>query len=163
VIEQKGALTRFSFDLWNEIAARLKVKSTYHVVADIAALTDDLRTKRVDLVASPVFITSARDAEFDFSHTIMDVGLGILVRDTGDAAGGTSPLHDLLRIFLSPTIFVWLGVGVILIPAHIIWFLDRRHPIASLRASAIFLEYFTRCFGLPRRSFPKCRAFPASG
>ena len=165
VMEKDGALTGFSIDLWNEITARLKVKSTYHVVADIAALTDDLRTKRVDLVASPVFITSARDAEFDFSHTIMDAGLGILVRGTGDAARRTSPLYDLLQIFLSPTIFVWLGVGLllILIPAHIIWFLDRRHPLASLRASAIFPEYFTRCFGLPRRSFPKCREFPASG
>jgi hypothetical protein len=37
----------------------------------------------------------------------MDAGLGILVRDTGDAARGMSPLHDLLQIFLSPTIFVW--------------------------------------------------------
>ena len=165
VMEQNGALTGFSIELWNNIATRLNVKSRYHVVNDVAALTDDLRAKRVDLVASPVFITSARDAEFDFSHTIMDAGLGILVRGTGDAARRTSPLHDLLQIFLSPTIFVWLGVGLllILIPAHIIWFLDRRHPIASLRASAIFLEYFTRCFGLPRRSFPKCRAFPASG
>ena len=52
-MEQNGELTGFSIDLWNEIAARLKVKSTYHLVADIAALTDDLRAKRVDLVASP--------------------------------------------------------------------------------------------------------------
>jgi polar amino acid transport system substrate-binding protein len=148
VMEQNGALTGFSIDLWNEIATRLKVKSTYHVVADVVALTDDLRAKRVDLIASPVFITSARDEEFDFSHTIMDAGLGILVRGTGDAARGPSPLHDLLQIFLSPTIFVWLGVGLllILIPAHIIWFLDRRHPAGIVEGERYFPGIFHAMF-----------------
>ena len=148
VMEKDGALTGFSIDLWNEITAQLKVKSTYHVVADIAALTDEVRTKRVDLVASPVFITSARDEEFDFSHTIMDEGLGILVRDTGGAARRTSPLHDLLQIFLSPTIFEWLGVGLllILIPAHIIWFLDRRHPAGIVESERYFPGIFHAMF-----------------
>jgi len=144
VMEQNGALTGFSIELWNNIATRLNVKSRYHVVNDVAALTDDLRAKRVDLVASPVFITSARDEEFDFSHAIMEAGLGILVRD--DAARA-SPL-DLLQIFLSPTTFVWLGVALllILIPAHIIWFLDRRSPDSVVESEHYFPGIFHAMF-----------------
>jgi polar amino acid transport system substrate-binding protein len=128
VIEQRGELFGFSIELWNAIASRLNVKTSYQVVANTTALIADMRAKHLDLVASPVYITSARDAEFDFSQTIMDVGLGILVRESGEPAKPPSPFLDLLRLLLSPAIFVWLGISLalILIPAHIVWLLDRR-------------------------------------
>jgi polar amino acid transport system substrate-binding protein len=113
-MNEKGELTGFSIELWNAIAARLNVKSTYRMAAEPADLYADMRAKRIDLVASPVFITSERDEEFDFSHPVMETGLGIMVLEAPTVGSADHPLRDLLKIFLSPTILVWLGVGLLL-------------------------------------------------
>jgi len=127
VMEQNGQLTGFSIELWNGIAAQLKVKSDFHVVPDAAALFKEMRGQQLDVIVSPVFITSARDAEFDFSYPVMESGFGIMILDTGDTKP-VSPLGELLHIFFSPSLLVWLGVALLLIvvPAHLIWFFDRR-------------------------------------
>jgi len=147
VIERNGALAGFSIDLWNEIAVRLKAKSNYHVVPDAAVLFEDMRARRIDLVVSPVFITSQRDAEFDFSHPVMEAGLGIMVLGSPTTAP-LNPLRGLLQIFLSTTNLVWLGVAAlfILIPAHIIWFLDRRSPNSIVESGKYFPGIFHAMF-----------------
>ncbi|HYL59594.1 MAG TPA: transporter substrate-binding domain-containing protein [Candidatus Acidoferrales bacterium] len=128
VIDENGVLTGFSVDLWDAIAARLKLKSDYQVMNDTSALFDSMKSNKTDIVISPVYITSARDAQFDFSYPIGDAGLGILVRDTGESERPANPLLDLVDLLLSPMILVWLGIAavLILIPAHILWLLDRR-------------------------------------
>ena len=65
VMEQNGTLTGFSIDLWNAIAARLKVKTSYQIVPDVSHLEEALRSKNADLTTG-LFITSARDTDFDF-------------------------------------------------------------------------------------------------
>ena len=60
VMEQNGTLTGFSVDLWNAIAARLKVKTSYQIVPDVSHLEEALRSKNADLTVG-LFITSARD------------------------------------------------------------------------------------------------------
>jgi polar amino acid transport system substrate-binding protein len=148
VMKEKGELTGFSIDLWNAIAARMNVKSIYREAAEPADLYADMRAKRIDLVVSPVFITSARDEEFDFSHPVMETGLGIMVREAATAGSADHPLRDLLHIFLSPTILVWLGIGLllILIPAHIVWFLDRRSPDDIIPTEKYFPGIFHAMF-----------------
>ncbi len=133
VMEQNGTLTGFSVDLWNAIAARLKLKTSYQIVPDVGALEEAMRSKSADLTLS-VFITSARDEVFDFSLPIMEAGLQIMVRDTGKKAGTANPLSDLLRLLFSRTTVLWLGMAllIVLIPAHVIWFLDRRQPDSML-------------------------------
>lgn len=148
VMNEKGELTGFSIELWKAIAARLNVKTTYRMAATPAALYADMRAKQIDLVVSPVFITSARDEEFDFSHPVLETGLGIMVLEAPAAGAADHPLRDLLQIFLSPTILVWLSVGLllILIPAHIIWFLDRRSADGIIPTEKYFPGIFHAMF-----------------
>ena len=129
VMEQNGHLTGFSIDLWQAISAQLSAKTSYRIVSDIAALEQDLRSKRVDLVASPVTVTLARDEELDFSLPVLQAGMQIMVRDTGEAAEPSSPLRDLLRLLFSKTAAIWLAIAflLILIPAHLVWLAERRH------------------------------------
>jgi polar amino acid transport system substrate-binding protein len=133
VMEQNGTLTGFSVDLWNAIAARLKVKSSFQIVPDVSHLEEALRSKNADLTLS-LFITSARDQEFDFSIPTIQAGLQIMVRDTGEKAQTVNPLWDMLRLIFSQTTLLWLGMALLLvvIPAHVIWFLDRRDPNSML-------------------------------
>ena len=133
VMEQNGTLTGFSIDLWNAIAARLKLKTSYEIMPDAGALEEAMRSKRADLTVS-LFITSARDEAFDFSIPTLQAGLQIMVLDTGERAQTSNPLSDLLRLLFSRTTVLWLGVAllIVLIPAHVIWFLDRRDPDSML-------------------------------
>jgi polar amino acid transport system substrate-binding protein len=72
------------------------------------------------------FYTSERDKSFDFSHPILEAGLQVLVRGAGQNAEAT-PLRDVLALLFSRSAVIWLGVGliIILIPAHVVWLLDR--------------------------------------
>src|SRR5271170_3238847 len=93
VMEQNGTLTGFSVDLWNAIAARLKVKTSYQIVPDVSHLEEALRSKNTDLIIG-LFITSARDEDFDFSIPTLQAGLQVMVRDTGQTTQTTSPVWD---------------------------------------------------------------------
>ena len=143
VIEQNGNLTGFSVDLWNAIAARLNFRTTFEIEPDVSSLENSLRSKKADLVLS-LFITSARDQDFDFSIPTLQAGLQILVRDTGERSGSPNPLLDLLRLLFSRTTAVWLGVAflLVLIPAHVIWFLERRHADSMLSTPNYFPGIF---------------------
>ena len=127
VIEQDGKLTGFSIDLWEEVAARLKTKSDFRMASEVAAGFDALRSKQVDLIVSGVLITPERDKEFDFSYAILEAGQQIMVRNAGDAIP-PNPFLDLFGLLLTKTTLLWLGVAVLLmlIPAHLVWWLERR-------------------------------------
>jgi len=128
VFEQDGKLTGFSIDLWEEVAVRLKTKSDYQVAPEVAAGFDALRSKKADLIVSAVLITPERDKEFDFSYAILEAGQQVMVRNTGDAVV-PNPLLELLGLLLTKTTLLWLGIAVLfmLIPAHLIWLLERRY------------------------------------
>jgi len=128
VIEREQALTGFSMDLMNEIANRMRLKVSYTIAPDVRALLEEVRSRRVELGIAAISITAAREAEFEFSQPILTAGLQIMTR--GQASAGANPLGDMLRLLISWTSLAWLGIGglLILIPAHIVWFLERRHP-----------------------------------
>ncbi len=129
VIEEDGRLSGFSIDLWNAIADRMKVKSSFAPYPNVAAALDAVRSGKADTAIAAISITEERDREFDFSQPMLAAGLQIMVRGS-DAAGEASPLRDLLRLLFSTTILTWLGIAAILIivPAHLIWWLERRDP-----------------------------------
>lgn len=129
VMEQNGALTGFNIELWNAIAARLNLRTSYQILPDGGALEEAMRSNRADLTVAPVVITSARDAAFDFSIPTSEASLQIMVRATGEKARVAGPLRELLRLLFSRTTVVWLGIALllVLIPAHLVWLVERRH------------------------------------
>ncbi|MFZ2061760.1 MAG: transporter substrate-binding domain-containing protein [Candidatus Binatus sp.] len=147
VMERNGTLTGFSVDLWNAIAARLKVKSSFQIEPDVSHLEEALRSKNADLIVG-IFITSARDTDFDFSIPTLQAGLQIMVRDTGQTAQTTSPLRDMLRLLFSRTTMVWLGIALVLvlIPAHIVWLFERRRPNGIISGPNYFPGIFEAFF-----------------
>jgi polar amino acid transport system substrate-binding protein len=100
VMEEDGKLTGFSIDLWNEIAARLSLTTNYEQTRDMNAMAEALRSKTADVAVTPIDYTTERDREFDFSHPTLEVGLQIMVRDTG-AGPSSTPLHDVLALLFS--------------------------------------------------------------
>ncbi|MFT3731072.1 MAG: transporter substrate-binding domain-containing protein [Hyphomicrobium sp.] len=127
VQKTNGQLTGFSIDLWNAVAARLGAKTTFIEMGDVNSLLNSVRTGQADLGISAISITAERDKIFDFSQPMLSAGLQILVRGKSDQ-GAPNPLQGFMRLILSPMILVWLGIAAILIvvPAHIVWLLERR-------------------------------------
>jgi len=147
VMEQNGTLTGFSVDLWNAIAARLKVKTSYQIVPDVSHLEDAMRSKNADVVIG-LFITSARDTDFDFSIPTLQAGLQVMVRDTGEKAETANPVWDMLRLLFSRTTIVWLGIALllVLIPAHLVWLFERRRPNGIISSPNYFPGIFEAFF-----------------
>src|SRR5262245_43549240 len=128
VVEQPGGkLSGFSIELWDKIAEKLKLQSSYQIAPDVRSLLDDVRSGKADVGVAAISITAAPEQEFDFSQPILNGGLQIMVRGRGQDAE-SSPLRDLLGLLFSSTILVWLGIAVLLIilPAHLVWYLERR-------------------------------------
>lgn len=129
VIENKpGEYTGFSIDLWDAIAARLGVKTTYHASEDVPALLKRVADGEADLGISAISVTAERNQTFDFSQPMMDSGLQILVR--GEGQGLANPLKGLFDSLFSEAALIWLGIAamLIIIPGHIVWWLERREP-----------------------------------
>jgi polar amino acid transport system substrate-binding protein len=143
VVDQNGTLTGFSIDLWNKIAEHLQLKVRYEVAPDVRALLDEVRDGKADVGVAAISITSAREAAYDFSHPILNAGLQIMVRGKGQETD-SNPLMDLLGLLFSKTILLWLGIALILIllPAHIVWLLERRHPNGILPTDKYFPGIF---------------------
>lgn len=127
VMAEDGRRTGFTIELWDEIAKRQQWTTTYVDVENVAAQLSDVTTKRADVGAGAISITAERMKKFDFSQPIMGAGLQILVPSRELAEPG---IKNFLPLLFSKTMLVWLlgGLALALIPAHIIWLTERRHP-----------------------------------
>src|SRR5258705_2922057 len=146
VIEDKGALRGFSIDLWNSISARLNRATEYLVMSDVGELPDAVGDGRADLGIAAISITSEREGRFDFSQPILNAGLQILVRGAAENAE-PSPVH-LMRLFFSRTLLIWLGIALLLImiPAHLVWVVERHHRNGIIPSRNYFPGIFHAMF-----------------
>jgi hypothetical protein len=146
VIEDKGALRGFSIDLWNSISARLDRETEYLVMSDVGEVLDAVGNGRADLGIAAISITSERESRFDFSQPILNAGLQILVRGAAENAE-PSPAH-LMRLFFSRTLLIWLGIALLLImiPAHLVWVVERHHRNGIIPSRNYFPGIFHAMF-----------------
>jgi polar amino acid transport system substrate-binding protein len=143
-IEENGELGGFSIELWKNIAQELKVKSVFNKVQTITNLLNEVKSKRSDLAISAISVTSQREKYFDFSQPIFDSGLQILVRSQGPQ----SSIGRLLSSIFTPSLLQLLGIMalIVLIPAHIIWLVERKHDGGFLENSNYFPGIFKACW-----------------
>ena len=144
VIEENGELGGFSIELWKNIAQELDIKSDFQRTVSVTDLLSAIESKKVDLGISAISVTAQREQNFDFSQPIFDSGLQILVRSQGTQ----SSLGRLIDSLFTPEFFQLLGIMllVILIAAHIIWLVERKHQGGFLENSAYFPGIFKACW-----------------
>ena len=147
VVQQNGQLSGFSIDLWNAIAAKRHWTTHFDVVPDVDAQLAAVSAKKDDVAVGAVSITADRDLRYDFSQPILGGGLQILTR-TQKAGPEATAFDSLMHLLFSPSVLVWLGiaVGLTIVPAHIVWFLERRHPEGMLGSKSYFPGIFQAFF-----------------
>jgi polar amino acid transport system substrate-binding protein len=144
VTEENGELGGFSIELWKNIAQELDIKSEFKKTGTVTELLNTVKSKRVDAGIAAISVTSQREQDFDFSQPIFDSGLQILVRNQGHH----SSIGRLVDSLFTPALFQLLGIMllIILIPAHIVWLVERHHKGGFLENSSYFPGIFKACW-----------------
>lgn len=125
VFEENGNLTGFSVELWQAIAKQLNVTSEFVVKPTVRDLLASVNNHEANLGIAAISITAERELKWDFSQPMFDAGLQILVSAQAAESNllGTIVAGIFTRDFL---LMIGLVVLLIAIPAHIVWFLERR-------------------------------------
>lgn len=111
-------------DIWDELADRLGVTTTFVRMPTFAALLESARSGAVDVALSPMAITEERERVTDLTHSLYHSGMRIAVRKHSDT-GFLSAVRSLLSWNLAA-----LCGGVLLLvlaSGHLLWAFERRH------------------------------------
>ena len=128
VVTQNDSRSGFTIDVWEEIAKREGWSTKFVDASGVDGQLKALAQGRADVAAGAISITAGRSASYDFSQPILNAGLQILVPADAHAQASLPGLKDFLALLFSKSMLVWLGAALALavIPAHIIWLLERR-------------------------------------
>lgn len=136
VMKEGDELQGFSIDLWKALAREMGVESRYVVKETLPDLFAEVRDGSAALAISAISITAEREKLFDFSQPMFDAGLQIMV--SADRGNQGSGFASLLSLFSSKALRELLLVLVVLIllPAPLIWLVERRHPTSFVPSSS---------------------------
>lgn len=138
-MEEHGKYTGFSMELWQKVAEELGKSFKIVVYPTLPEVLSAVQTRKVEVAIAAISITADREGKVDFSYPMFNSGLQILVRSPKQSGFVPNLLRDLISpIFLQLFAF---ALGMVVVAAHIIWLLERRHP-----KSAIDEAYFPGIF-----------------
>src|SRR5947199_9308925 len=119
VYEEKGQLTGFSIELWQEISKQLNVKSEFIVKPSVRELLDATRSKEADLAIAAISITADREIDCDFAQPMFGAGLQILTPAEGMRTGIVADI--VAGVFCSAGLpILGLVFLIILVTAHLL-------------------------------------------
>ena len=145
VFEEKGSLTGFSIELWNEIAKQLNVRSEYVIKPTVKELLASVNNHETALGIAAISITAERELQWDFSQPMFDAGLQILAPVQGDRAGVVKSI--VANLFSAAVVPYVLAVTFILVViAHLVWWFEQRHPSGMLTDKNYFPGIFEVCW-----------------
>ncbi len=126
VMQSADGYTGFSWELWQQAAAELKLTYDVQSVASISQLLQLLRDRQIDIAVADLSITGARFHTMDFTEPYIDAGLRIMIDE--DRHTGMGSLMTELRLGGHLRIYGWIGVFIVL-GTIALTLIDRRyHP-----------------------------------
>lgn len=145
VFEENRTLTGFSIELWQEIGRQLNAQSEFIIKPSVKELLEATRSKELDLAIAAISITAEREIDWDFSQPMFDAGLQILTPAQGTQGG---LLAAIIAGVFSFAVLPILGLVLlmILVPAHLVWFFERRNSTGMLAHRSYFPGIFEACW-----------------
>lgn len=145
VVEENGRLTGFSIELWHEIARQMNVRTEFVIKPTVRDLLASVNDEEAQAGIAAISITAERELKWDFSQPMFDAGLHIL---TPAQTGGASAVRAVVaNLFSAATLPYVIGVALILIVmAHLIWWLERRNPTGMLSHQNYYPAIFEACW-----------------
>jgi len=131
VTEENRKPIGFSIDLWNKIAQDLKVDTQWVYYDSTSALVNAAKNGDIDAGISAVTITSSREKEIDFSSSMYELGLQVMVDASKSSASVLELMGKEIKKMMSlETTFMFLLF--LLITMHLRWFVDKRDEHSNL-------------------------------
>jgi polar amino acid transport system substrate-binding protein len=145
VFEENRALTGFSIELWQEISRQLNAQSEFIMKPSVKELLEGTRSKELDLAIAAISITAEREIDWDFSQPMFDAGLQILTPAQGTQGGLVAAI--IAGVFSSAVLpILGLVLLMILVPAHLVWFFERRNSTGMINHRSYFPGIFEACW-----------------
>ncbi|EJF06833.1 periplasmic component of amino acid ABC-type transporter/signal transduction system [Thiovulum sp. ES] len=114
----------FSIDLWNEISKRLNQKTEFIVFQNTREIIDATKRGEIDAGITSITITSKREKEIDFSHSMYELGLQVLVSSDKTSFNASDIVSEIID-----NQFSLIGLGyfflVVLFVGLLRWIIDR--------------------------------------
>jgi len=121
----------FSIDLWTKIAQELNVETKWVYYDSTSALVNASKNGEIDAGISAVTITSLREKEIDFSSSMYELGLQVMV----DASKSSASVLELMGKEIKKMMSVettLMFLLFLLITMHLRWFVDKRDEKSDL-------------------------------
>lgn len=118
-----GRFSGMAIDLWQDIAARRGLRTTYRAYPTFAALIDAVASGEADVAVTNLTITQERAKRLSFTQPWYDAGLRIMVPDAHSA--GFSGLIAGLRRSGHLLAYAWL-LGIIVVATLAVTLFDRK-------------------------------------
>ena len=131
VTEEQRKPIGFSIDLWSKIAQELKVNTEWVYYNSTSELIEATKKGELDAAISAVTITSGREREIDFSSSMYELGLQVMV-DASKSSASVLVLmgKEIKKMMNLETTLMFLLF--LLVTIHLRWFVDRRDEKSDL-------------------------------
>jgi len=111
----------------------------------VKELLEATRSKELDLAIAAISITAEREIDWDFSQPMFDAGLQILTPAQGTQSGLVAAI--IAGVFSSAVLpILGLVLLMILIPAHLVWFFERKNSTGMLTHRSYVPGIFEACW-----------------
>ncbi len=119
---ESGEWQGIAIELWERVAAELKLRSEYREVS-LRGMLGAVETGTMDVAVGALSVTPEREITFDFTHPFYHTGLGIAV--PVEESSGWLPV---LRSLTSPQFLGVVGslLTLLAIVGAVVWVLERR-------------------------------------
>ncbi len=126
VIKDGDVYKGFSVELWAAIAKELGKPFHFVEKSNVKEILAGMVAGEGDAAIAAISITAEREQKFDFSQPMFESGLQILTRN--EQSGAPSFWQQLWPLLTSTSTLAVLGLlaAMIIIPAHIGWFAERK-------------------------------------
>lgn len=126
VLKDAEGYKGFSVELWQAIAKELNRPFHFVEKGNVKEIIAGVKAGEGDAAIAAISVTAEREQQFDFSQPMFESGLQILARaDQTGAAGAWSQILPLLTSTSTLTVLGLLA-ALIIVPAHIGWWVERR-------------------------------------
>jgi len=121
----------FSIDLWNKIAENLNVETQWVYYNSTSELIQASKNGIIDAGISAVTITSTREKEIDFSSSMYELGLQVMVDASKSSASVLELMGKEIKKMMSVETTI-MFLLFLLITMHLRWFVDKRDADSDL-------------------------------
>ena len=121
----------FSIDLWNKIAKNMGVKTQWVYYDSTSELIDSVKKNEVDSAISAITITSSREMEIDFSNSMYELGLQVMVSAENSSSSVLEIMGKEIKKMMNFETSI-LFLLFLFVTINLRWFIDRRDEKSDL-------------------------------